>query len=342
MSIICPSCKKENWENKCKRCGLEMPSVDLIDKESARKWYKDIVVPHRIKWLKSNQDSAIEYYSEAIQRDTNSEMSYSNRGYLYFKKGENDRAIEDYTNVIRINPKNAAAYRNRGYLYIKKGDNDQAIVDYDQSLQLNSGNAAAYNNRGVAYQLKGDFNQAIVDYETAIRINPDFSKAKQNLEKTRRALLTPSITEETPQIIDRDTNWEIESKDEDNYFDDWHDNFSSAYRAFQHESFRLETNLLRRDFIFTIGYNGQKAVIDTSSKRKLGHLSTSELAKRGFFRAAVASAIYSNNRRELEEVADIYNIIIDGKKYEPDDLLKLFGVPRIIKDKKSGIGGIYI
>jgi len=65
--------------------------------------------------------------------------------------------------------------------------------------------------------------------------------------------------------------------------------------------------LSREDFIFTIGYDGPAAVVDSSAKRKYGKLSTEELAAKGLFRAAYASAVYSKDPAQQRCVVEAYN-----------------------------------
>ena len=68
--------------------------------------------------------------------------------------------------------------------------------------------------------------------------------------------------------------------------------------------------LSRGDFIFTIGYDGPAAVVDTQAKKKYGKLSTRELAEKGLFRAAYSSAVYSKDAAEIQFVADAYRRLI--------------------------------
>ena len=84
--------------------------------------------------------------------------------------------------------------------------------------------------------------------------------------------------------------------------------------------------LSREDFIFTIGYDGPAAVVDGQAKRKYGRLPTRDLAEQGLFRAAYSSAIYSQNKAELETVVALYNKAA-GTSYTADSALdRLFGV----------------
>jgi len=49
----------------------------------------------------------------------------------------------------------------------------------------------------------------------------------------------------------------------------------------------------REDFVFTIGYDGATAIVDGKAKRAYGKLGTMELAEKGLYRAAFASALFA-------------------------------------------------
>jgi len=81
----------------------------------------------------------------------------------------------------------------------------------------------------------------------------------------------------------------------------------------------------REDFIFTIGYDGPAAVIDGQAKKNYSKLTTKELAEKGLFRAAYASAVFSNDPKEIDLVLEIYNKTTESKVTEAS-LQRLFGV----------------
>jgi hypothetical protein len=84
--------------------------------------------------------------------------------------------------------------------------------------------------------------------------------------------------------------------------------------------------LSRADFIFTIGYDGPAAVVDSQAKRRYGSLSTKELAEKGLFRAAYCSAVWSKDPGELEILVDIYNKTAGTSLTAASPLDRLFGV----------------
>ncbi|GHU82539.1 hypothetical protein FACS189468_6870 [Spirochaetia bacterium] len=84
--------------------------------------------------------------------------------------------------------------------------------------------------------------------------------------------------------------------------------------------------LSREDFIFTIGYDGPAAVVDSQAKKRYGGLSTAQLAEKGLFRAAYSSAVYSKDSGETALVIEQYNKTA-GTSYTADSSLdRLFGV----------------
>jgi hypothetical protein len=87
-----------------------------------------------------------------------------------------------------------------------------------------------------------------------------------------------------------------------------------------------DTVLSREDFVFTIGYDGPAAVVDRQARKRYGSLSTRELAEKGFFRSAYASAVYSKDPGELAAVVEIYNRFSGAGLTVSSPLERLFGV----------------
>jgi hypothetical protein len=83
----------------------------------------------------------------------------------------------------------------------------------------------------------------------------------------------------------------------------------------------------REDFIFTIGYQGNTAVVDGRAKKQYGSLSTRDLAEKGFYKAAFSSALYSGDEKEVDEFLAVYNSAsVGGPRYTKTGLGRLFGV----------------
>ncbi|GHV72061.1 hypothetical protein AGMMS49928_27270 [Spirochaetia bacterium] len=84
--------------------------------------------------------------------------------------------------------------------------------------------------------------------------------------------------------------------------------------------------LTREDFIFTIGYDGPAAVVDSQARRRYGSLSTAALLDKGLFRAAYSSAVYSGDAGEKEAVVKAYNQAAGTSYSVSASLDRLFGV----------------
>jgi hypothetical protein len=92
----------------------------------------------------------------------------------------------------------------------------------------------------------------------------------------------------------------------------------------------------RADFVFTIGYEGNVAVVDGTLKKRYGSLSTEQLVEQGLFKQALCSAIYEAQAAgaggpdleafpALQQVLDAYNQQTDRKVTTLAELMRLFG-----------------
>ena len=82
----------------------------------------------------------------------------------------------------------------------------------------------------------------------------------------------------------------------------------------------------RDDFIFTIGYQGNTALIDGRTKKKHPGASFRELAEKGLYKAAYCAVLDSGDENALDEFVSFFNSRIPGRPYSKDELSRLFGV----------------
>ena len=84
---------------------------------------------------------------------------------------------------------------------------------------------------------------------------------------------------------------------------------------------------MRRDeFVFTIGYQADAAIVDRAAMKKHANLGTMELLDLGLYRAAFCSALYSENDDEMKEFLHVFAEKTGIKADTADDLKRLFGV----------------
>lgn len=84
--------------------------------------------------------------------------------------------------------------------------------------------------------------------------------------------------------------------------------------------------MLRQDFIFCIGFSGNTAIVDGKLKSRCGRLGPRELAEKGLFKQAVASALSTGNAGDLAAVAEVFNRDNAVPVGDPGDLKRIFGV----------------
>ena len=91
----------------------------------------------------------------------------------------------------------------------------------------------------------------------------------------------------------------------------------------------------RSEFVFTIGFQGDAAVVDKRAQRRYGQLTTMELAGEGLYRAAFCSAIFSGDEAELDAFVRFFaeKTGVDGMT--ADRLKRLFGVYTVPDEVKK-------
>lgn len=80
-------------------------------------------------------DDAITYYSQAINKDSNSYVCYANRSAAYLKNDELIKALEDAGTCITIKPSYNKGHIRRVAVYHMMEDYEDAIDAYKQGLQ---------------------------------------------------------------------------------------------------------------------------------------------------------------------------------------------------------------
>ena len=86
------------------------------------------------------------------------------------------------------------------------------------------------------------------------------------------------------------------------------------------------------DFIFTIGYQGDTAIVDGRAQRRYSSYSFDRLLEEGMFKPAFCKALYAEDEEGMKKVLEAYNRL-SGSGYPSILSLKrlfgVFGVPEI-------------
>ena len=95
----------------------------------------------------------------------------------------------------------------------------------------------------------------------------------------------------------------------------------------------------RADFLFVIGYDGDKAVVHGQQRRRYGRLTTRQLLDQGLYKAAFCSADYAVQTGAAAAAEELESVRATmeqktGQPYTVEDLRKLFGVFGVPADIK--------
>ena len=61
------------------------------------------------------------------------------------------------------------------------------------------------------------------------------------------------------------------------------------------------------DFMFTVGYNGNEAIVNKDTEQIGQNLSAKELVDKGLFKPALCMALKGDDKESIEYLMDTYN-----------------------------------
>ena len=149
-----------------------------------------LVVGQDKDWFKKGLETPdpvkkIEYYTNSIDADGATAVTYNNRGTAYRSLKEYDKALADFTSALQLNPLYFFAYKNRGNVYnYDLKQYDLAIMDYSKAIEYNPGYTAAWYDRGNAYRSIQQYSKAIADFSKVIELDPKYANAYDGLGST--------------------------------------------------------------------------------------------------------------------------------------------------------------
>lgn len=124
-------------------------------------------------------DSAIINHKKAISLDSSIPENYFNVGASYTKKGLNktniDSAIHYFTGAIERGFVNPDCYNQRGLMYFFNEDFFIAIKDFNTAINYDSNTNTYYYNRAKAYLYLKDTANAFKDFERANLLDKSYS-----------------------------------------------------------------------------------------------------------------------------------------------------------------------
>lgn len=137
--------------------------------------------------VKVNNDSAIYYYTRAIQEAPGYAISYNNMGILYEGLGKQELASYYYNKAVEVNPffsdgkRNSESHKKKTGLDVRMFPSSTNLDSLIQSTSEEKRDYNFYYKMGTDYASKGDYVNASRMLEKAIEKNPSFVDALVNL-----------------------------------------------------------------------------------------------------------------------------------------------------------------
>lgn len=104
-------------------------------------------------------------------------------GYILQDGKDFDEAMKYYKQALELDKNNEYIHNSIASLYRENGEYVSAKMHLTESLEIDDQNSVTYYNYGNLLVDMNHFDEAKTMYSKAIEINPDFTEAKEELEK---------------------------------------------------------------------------------------------------------------------------------------------------------------
>lgn len=137
---------------------------------------------------------AINLFTEAINLDPKTAVTYNNRGWTKYLMGQLEteqgntaeaekiyqETVDDVNSGLRLKPKlariQAACYHTRGAAKAALGEHQEAIEDFNKSIRLRPKKALYYHDCGLSKEALGQHEAAKIDFAKAKELDPKIKK----------------------------------------------------------------------------------------------------------------------------------------------------------------------
>lgn len=82
----------------------------------------------------------------------------------------------------------------------------------------------------------------------------------------------------------------------------------------------------QEDFMFTVGYNGNEAIVNKVTEQTGKALDAKALVDKGYFKPALCYAIKNSDKEIIQYIIDTYNKISGSHYHSEMQIMRLFGV----------------
>ena len=90
-----------------------------------------------------------------------------------------------------------------------------------------------------------------------------------------------------------------------------------------------------QEYMFTIGFSGNTAIVDGAAMKKYGNLGIDELVDRGLFKPALAAAFFTNDTKALDRIREAYNRAAGTNFEDHAQILRVFGLEQALENPEK-------
>ena len=126
---------------------------------------------------------ALALLSEADAKEPNNAEILFKIGYILQQTNDNDEALNYYKQALEVDRNNEFIHNSMATIYRANGEFVSAKMHLHESIEIDDENPITYYNFGNLLVEMQHPDEAIEMYKKALEINPDFSEAKEELEK---------------------------------------------------------------------------------------------------------------------------------------------------------------
>jgi predicted TPR repeat methyltransferase len=118
------------------------------------------------------KQKAMDYYSNALKINRNSETAIINLSTINYELGSYDKSAHYARNVLKINPQNISAWMNLANIAFCNGNYNEALADYQKIYEYNSNSYLAMINIANTYFLLNKYVMALEFAKKSLNKHP--------------------------------------------------------------------------------------------------------------------------------------------------------------------------
>lgn len=135
-----------------------------------------------------DDDSALNYYQKAIQREPKHQRALINLGLINGRKKNKELSMQYFTQAEAIDSEFPELYKNRGLVHSMLSDLDAAFIDFSKYLEKVPADAQILFGRGMIYQMRKQNNEAYMDFNKAVQFEKTNPKMWLTLAQSAQML----------------------------------------------------------------------------------------------------------------------------------------------------------